>query len=150
MVSEHTTKAESKKVILHKKKDFQHFFPVARHWGQTEGDNGNERGFRHSCNLLNLRYVDSALVDLRDRHTRFLRPHLTTILPKPHLKVDNLPWIRRSRSLLDLRDMDAILVDFSFDVAQLAFHFIAAAYFVHELALERVDVWVQLKIENTS
>lgn len=65
-----------------------------------------------------------------------------------HLKVDDLARVGGPWRLLDLGHVHSVFLDLHLDVAQLAFHLVAATHLVHELTLERIHVWVQLELRN--
>lgn len=60
------------------------------------------------------------------------------------LQVDHLPRLGSFGALAGVQHRDAVLLDFLLQVAQLALHLVAPAHLVDELALERIDVRVEL------
>lgn len=64
------------------------------------------------------------------------------------LQVNHLAGLRRLGTITGVQHRDRVLLDLLLQVPQLALHLIATTHLVHELALERVHVGIQLQREE--
>lgn len=64
------------------------------------------------------------------------------------LQVNHLAGLRRLGTITGVQHRDRVLLDLLLQVPQLALHLIATTHLVHELALERVHVGIQLEREE--
>ena len=75
-------------------------------------------------------------------------PQLAVQFVQRSLQIDHLFGMRSWRELFDLVDPQFLLLDFRLQVAQFAFHFVAAAHLFGERSLEGRQSGVQLNFNS--